>query len=228
MSAIPSNSDPRLEAAAASDDSIQRVHAGLLHTKPEPEPGGYALAPLLLLGLMSGLILGCCIFFVQNRGAFDPLVYNGHLNTKPGEGPVVLPPEQIIAKGKSLYAQTCIQCHMADGKGVPGKYPPLAGSDIVNGSEDRVIRILLHGLKDPITLNGATFTTSEKMPPFGPGMPGGLYNYSDAKISYVLSYVRSDFGNKSALVEESKVTEVHKQVAARTTSWTMSELPASP
>jgi mono/diheme cytochrome c family protein len=227
MSEIPSDFDPRLEPAGASDDSIQRVHAGLLDTKPEPEPGGYELTPLLLLGFMSGLILACCIFFVHNRGGFDSLVYDGHLNGA-GAGPVELTPEQIIAHGKTLYGQTCIQCHQATGLGAPGTYPPLAGSDIAQGDPERVIRIVLDGLKDPIMLNGTMITLPNKMPAFSPGMPGGLYNWSDAKISYVLTYVRQAFGNKAGPITEDQVTAVHAKVADRKVEWTMKELPASP
>jgi mono/diheme cytochrome c family protein len=226
MSEIPSDFDPRLEPAGASDESIQRVHAGLLHTKPEPEPGGYELTPLLLLGFMSGLILACCIFFVHNRGGFDSLVYNGHLN---GVGAISaeLTDVQIIAHGKSLYGQTCIQCHQATGQGVPLSYPPLAGSDIVQGDPERLIRIVLDGLKDPIMLNGEQRTFPNKMPPFSPGMPGGLYNWSDAKISYVLSYVRQEWGNKAGIITADDVTAVHAKIADRKVEWTMKELPAA-
>ncbi len=226
MSEIPSEFDPRLEPAGASDESIQRVHAGLLHSKPEPEPGGYELTPLLLLGFLSGLILACCIFFVHNRGGFDSLVYDGHLNgvgTTSAE--ITLP--QIVARGKSLYGQTCIQCHQPTGLGVPGSYPPLAGSDIVQGDPERVIRIVLDGLKDPIMVNGNMITTPNKMPAFAPGMPNGLYNWSDAKISYVLTYIRQDFGNKAEPITADQVAAVHAKVADRKVEWTMKELPTA-
>ena len=45
-------SDPKLEQAAASDESIQRVHDDLLHAKREPREG-YAWMPLFILGLVS-------------------------------------------------------------------------------------------------------------------------------------------------------------------------------
>jgi mono/diheme cytochrome c family protein len=227
MSEIPSEFDSSLEPAGASDESIQRVHAELLHTKPEPEPGGYALTPLLLLGFMSGLILACCIFFVHNRGGFNSLVYNGQLSgevTEP-KGPTPLP--VIIARGKSLYTQTCVQCHQATGLGVPLSYPPLAGSDIVQGDPERLVRIVLQGLKDPIMVNGVPFVTPNKMPAFSP-VAAGLYNWSDLKISYVLTYIRQDFGNKADPITADDVTAIHAKVADRKGEWTWKELPASP
>ncbi len=229
MSSIPSSLGPRLESAAASDDSIQRVHAGLLGQKPEPEPGGYALAPLALLGLMSALILGCCIFFVRNRGGFDPLVYNGRIDPKSAANTsAALTPEKIIANGKAIYGLSCIQCHGPEGKGQPSLFPPLAGSDWANGSEDRVIRILLHGLKDPIKVKTVDstldFASSNKMP----SLLAPPYGYSDAKISFVLTYVRQAFGNNAPPITAEKVTAVREEIAAHKGEFTQADLLAVP
>ena len=40
---------------------------------------------------------------------------------------------------------------------MPGVYPPLAGSEWVLGSEERLIRIVLHGLKGPVKVKGLEF-----------------------------------------------------------------------
>ncbi len=224
MSSIPSHYDPCLEPAAASDDSIQRVHGRLLSDKPQPEPGGFAYGPLMLLGFMSGLILFCCIYLVHNRGGFDPLVYNGHIDPKAASGlPVELTVPEMIAKGQSLYSVTCIQCHGAAGLGQPGAFPPLAGSDWVNGSEERVVRVVLHGLKDPITVKGEQFTSSNKMP----ALANPPYTYKDTQISYVLTYVRQAFGNTSGPIMPAKVTEIRAASADRKSEWTQAELPAN-
>lgn len=226
MSAIPSNYGPRLEPAAASDESIQRVHGVLLGQKPQPEPGGYTLAPLALLGFMSTLILFGCIFMVHNRGGFHPLILHGHIDPAAISNgpPPPLPLDQQILKGKALYALTCLQCHGPEGKGAPGLFPPIASSDIVAGNEERLIRILLHGLKDPIKLNGETQAYSNKMP----SLLAAPHNYNDLKIAYVLTYVRQDFGNKAAPVTVDRVKEVHEQTKARAGEWTFAELPSTP
>ena len=223
MSAPFSDHDPRLESAAVSDDSVQRVHARLLQEKPQPEPGGYAFAPLMLLGFMSGLILFCCIFLVHNRGGFDPLVYNGQIDPKASSNvSVELTVPEMIAKGQSAYAQTCIQCHGPAGLGQPGAFPPLAGSEWVNGSEERLIRVLLHGLKDQIAVKGEAFTSSNKMPAFS----AAPYLWKDDKIAYALTYVRQAFGNTSGPVSVDKVKEIHAATADRKSEWTQAELPA--
>lgn len=229
MSASPEPFGSRLEPAAASDESIQRVHGALLGQKPEPEPGGYSLAPLALLGFMSALILFGCIFMVHNSGGFSPLVYHGHINPKATDiGPVILPPDEIVKRGRSLYTQTCLQCHQATGLGSPGAYPPLAGSDLVTGGEERLIRILLHGFKDPFKLNGTEVSYPNKMPNFAPVSGSQFtYNWSDEKISYVLTYIRQEWGNQAPPITAEKVKEIHKATADRKGEWTFGELPAN-
>jgi mono/diheme cytochrome c family protein len=224
MSAIPSATDPRLEPAAASDESIQRVHGALLGQKPEPEPGGYTLAPLALLGFMSALILFAGIFMVHNSGGFSPLVQNGLIDpAQIGNGPVVLDNAQIVARGRSLYIATCLQCHGPEGKGSPGAYPPLAGVDLVTGSEERLVRILLQGLKDPIKLNGVEQAYPNKMP----SLIIAPHNFSDAKIAQVATFIRQEWGNQAPPVSEEKVREIREQTKSRTTEWTFGELPAN-
>ncbi|MEI6861958.1 MAG: cytochrome c [Verrucomicrobiota bacterium] len=227
MSAIPSNFDPCLEPAAASDDSIQRVHGRLLSDKPQPEPGGFAYGPLMLLGFMSGLILFCCIYLVHNRGGFDPLVYNGHIDPRAPRPAVALTVPEMVAKGQTLYSQTCVQCHGAAGLGTPGAFPPLARSEWVNGSEERLVRVLLNGLKDPINVKGAPFSSSNKMPNFGlVAGSANHFDYNDAKMANVLTYVRQAFGNASAPVMPEKVAEIRAATADRKSEWTQAELPA--
>ena len=39
------------------------------------------------------------------------------------------------ADGQAVYRQTCSACHQPTGAGVPGAFPPLAGSEWVNGDK---------------------------------------------------------------------------------------------
>jgi mono/diheme cytochrome c family protein len=50
-------------------------------------------------------------------------------------------------------------CHQATGAGIPGAFPPLAGSEFVNGPADRMVAIILHGMRGPITVAGATYNS---------------------------------------------------------------------
>ena len=212
MSAGPSNHAP-LEQAGASDEQLQEVHAILLREKPEPTEG-YSPLPLMVLGLMSALILFSAIYLGRYSGGFDPLVYDerilpGMLET--GGAPVAQDPKVI---GKRVFAN-CIACHQTTGLGLPGAYPPLAGSEWAQGPDDRIIRIVLNGLSGPVTVKNTSFNSS--MPAFGPQL-------RDEQIAGVLTYVRSEWGNNAPAVSPDKVKEIRAAVAARTGPWSPQEL----
>ncbi|MGA7981616.1 MAG: cytochrome c peroxidase [Chromatiaceae bacterium] len=95
--------------------------------------------------------------------------------------------------GKALFQgkATCINCHQADGKGVPGVFPPLAGNPrVVEGDGSFVAQTIIHGRKGEITVHDKVFNAI--MPPIGTQQ--GL---SDAEIAAVASYVRNAWGNKA-------------------------------
>lgn len=206
--------NPRLEQAGASDEQLQRVHAILRREKPEPTEG-YSPLPLLLLGLMSGFILFSAIYLGRYSGGFDPLVYDERI--LPGmqgaaAAPVALDPKAL---GKRIFVTNCIACHQTTGLGLPGAYPPLAGSDWVQGPEERIIRVVLNGITGPITVKGGQFNNS--MPTFGPQL-------KDEQIAGVLTYVRAEWGNNAPAVSPDKVREIRAAVADRTGPWTPEEL----
>ncbi|MEO8335483.1 MAG: cytochrome c [bacterium] len=116
-------------------------------------------------------------------------------------------PSQRTADGSAVSAaaidgaavfQRCASCHQATGAGIPGIYPPLAGSEIVAGPPARVIGIVLRGLSGPVVVRGATYNAA--MPPFGTGQP-----LSDAEVAAVLTYVRSSWGNASPPITPQEV-----------------------
>jgi len=220
---VPAEKHQRAEQAGANDESIQKVHAILLREKPEPSEG-FTPMPLFLLGFISAMIFVCSVYVVHYRGDFDPLVYDERYDAAAAKaaasGPKQLTPEQILASGKRLY-QTCAACHQANGLGVAGVYPPLAASEWVTGSEERLIRVLLHGLNGPIQVKGNPYNGA--MPAFGK-VSGGGYNWSDEKIAHVLSYIRHDWGNNAEFITKEKVTEVLKAEGARAKPWTQDEL----
>ena len=93
------------------------------------------------------------------------------------------------------------------GQGIPNIYPPLAGSEFANGSEEAVVRIVLHGLSGPITVEGKQF--NNQMPAFG----ASGFAWTDAKIAWVLTYVRQEWGNKAPEVTEETVTRIRAATA---------------
>jgi mono/diheme cytochrome c family protein len=212
MSAKPDNRF-NFEPSAASDDSIREVHARLQSQKPD-KAHGYSALPLVLLGLMCTIVFFGSIYMVHYSIRFDPLVVNAHANrTKPGDtGPVQIPRVQL---GKAPYLANCSTCHQPNGGGVPGAFPPLAGSEWVTGSEERLVRIVLHGLQGPITVAGQDY--NNVMAPLGTLL-------KDEQIANILSYIRQTWGNSAPDVEPATVARIRSETAGHSGYWTAAEL----
>lgn len=131
----------------------------------------------------------------------------------------LLAPASLAAQNGAQLYQRCATCHQATGAGMPGAFPPLAGSEWVTGKPDAAIRILLHGVQGEITVKGAKYNSM--MPAYGTGQ-----EMSDAEVAAVLTYVRSSWGNKAAPVTAAQVAAVRAATKSRKTSWTAAELAA--
>ena len=118
-------------------------------------------------------------------------------------------------EGQAIYMTRCMSCHMTNGEGVPGVFPPLAGSEYVTGDKGRLIRMILNGLTGEIEVNGTTY--SGVMPPWG----GFL---DDEQMAQVLTYIRTNFGNEADAVTADEVARVRAHVKDRTEAWTADEL----
>lgn len=213
----PHEHDPRIDQPGASDDSLQEVHATLLREKPEPGEGTVPV-PLLLLALIGGLVFFSGVYLGRYSGGFDPLVYNEEVQGG-GAGAAGAPAAaDPVAVGRRLFVQNCVTCHQANGQGLAGVYPPLANSDWVNGSEEALVRILIHGLGGPVVVNGATYNGA--MPAFGP--LGS--NWKDDRIAAVLTYIRQEWGNKGAPVTAEQVAKIRAATNTRNKAWTAAEL----
>ncbi|MES2378411.1 MAG: c-type cytochrome [Bacteroidota bacterium] len=125
---------------------------------------------------------------------------------------------KLVAQGQVIFKQLCFTCHGADGKGVISGgtgmiAPALANNPDVNATApDKLIRILLHGLQGPIRGNAY----NDAMPALG--------NNDNNYIASVLSYIRSDFGNKGSLVLSDDVQRIREVTKGRSKSYTMAEL----
>jgi mono/diheme cytochrome c family protein len=117
--------------------------------------------------------------------------------------------------GQQIFTTRCAACHQADGSGIPGMFPPLAGSEWMTGDSGRPIRILLHGLEGETEVKGEVY--SGMMPAWG----GAL---SDAEIAAVLTYARSHLGNDAGPVTAAEVAKIRAATASRKTPWTAKEL----
>lgn len=86
--------------------------------------------------------------------------------------------------GAAIFKQNCAACHQAQGQGVPGAFPALAGNPFVQGDPKAVAHVLLNGRG---------------------GMPNFREDLSNEQIAAVLSYVRSSFGNRAPPLDAATV-----------------------
>ncbi|MFI5337324.1 MAG: c-type cytochrome, partial [Opitutales bacterium] len=110
--------------------------------------------------------------------------------------------EMQIEKGKQVYMGLCFACHQPDGKGLPGAFPPLAGSDFLAADRDRAIRIVLKGLAGPVVVNGTTINSI---------MPPQEAVLTDAQIADVLTYVMNSWGNHGDATSAAQVKVVRNE-----------------
>lgn len=130
--------------------------------------------------------------------------------------PPETPAERFAREGAELYATRCTACHQRDARGLPGMFPPLAGSPWLtdsNGAE-RATAILLYGVAGRIQVMGQFY--DQEMPNF---------KLTDRQIAAVLTHVRSHFGNDAPPIDELFVTKVRAKHGARG-PWTPYELLA--
>jgi mono/diheme cytochrome c family protein len=176
---------------------------------PDPEEAGNPI-PRWVLGLALLLALGCVYYILRvntstaadygdQRTASDLL-----RQPKPAAGAAP------AVDGAAIFSARCAACHQATGAGLPGVFPPLAGSNWVNGRDTTVIQIVLHGIQGSLTVNGITYNGA--MPTFGAQL-------SDAEIAAVLTHVRSHWGNTAGAVGAQKVTAQRAATAQRSEPW---------
>jgi mono/diheme cytochrome c family protein len=102
--------------------------------------------------------------------------------------------EALLARGESVYDETCAICHY-DGKG-SDVVPPLMGAPAVSkGEPSDLLRIILRGQQGRLERGGRTF--NGVMPP--------MAYLSDEEIASVATYVRKVHGNSSDPVQPGQV-----------------------
>ncbi len=181
-------------------DSVFQMHAAAMREMQEPRDG---VSPTPV-----SYIVIC--FFYLLWGGFYIGFYGGTwkgdgLAERPlGGPPVALPPQDPMKLGREVF-NSCMQCHQETGLGVPGSYPPLAGSEYVIGDKRRLAAILVNGIGGELVVKGQTFNSA--MPPWG--------TLDDEEIAAVATYIRNTWGNKADLLTREFVGSVRKEVEGK-------------
>ena len=176
---------------------------------PDPEEAGNPI-PRWVLGLALLLALGSAYYILRVNASTateygdQRTVSDLRQQPKPAGGAA------SAADGATIFAARCAACHQATGAGLPGVFPPLAGSNWVNGRDTTVIQIVLHGIQGSLTVNGVKYNGA--MPNFGAQL-------SDAESAAVLTHVRSQWGNKAGAVGAQEVAAQRAATAKRNEPW---------
>ncbi len=160
--------------------------------------------PRVVLALVAGLVIWAVSYIVLQRA-------NGPAELGDRRDPVALPAttQAGAASGAEIFVR-CQVCHQASWQGLPGVFPPLAGSPWGLGVPSVTVQILLHGLTGPVGVLGATY--NGVMPSFGDQL-------DDAEIAAVLTYVRDQWGNGASRLDRDFIAAERKRSAQRKDSW---------
>jgi mono/diheme cytochrome c family protein/glucose/arabinose dehydrogenase len=144
-------------------------------------------------------------------------------SAKAPQGPALKGAElESWKRGKALYVgeAVCFSCHGPDGSGVQALGPPLDNSEWVTGKPEILIKILLHGMTGPVTVDGQTYTPSADMPALGMNPM-----FTDQKLADVSTYIRNEWANKAPAVGAAEVGRVRETTKDRSgRPWTAPEL----
>ena len=209
--------------------TVREAHDSVRREKPDPVAGGSStllISWLVAAGVIVFMAGGYFNAYSNSFDRSDTFVYPGYVTApRPSDGQQMADDRSWIdiwmADGKTVF-NSCIGCHQASGMGLPGQFPPLKGSEWVNGGTERLGMIVLSGLKGPITVAGMTYD-NPAMQPWGSLL-------SDEKLAQVLTYVRRTFGElpegKSGVVTTEMMQAARDKHGGRTTQWTVdAELP---
>lgn len=93
---------------------------------------------------------------------------------------------ESIKRGKEIYTDICVNCHLSNGEGKSKRYPPLAKSDYLMEKREASIRAIKYGVKGKVVVNGITY--NKRMARQG----------LDAdEIADVMNYITNSWGNKN-------------------------------
>ena len=189
--------------------------------EPSVQKGG---VPAWLIALLVALLYWGDMYVMDHgadvvgkAGPFPALVYDPfRAYQQLVDANPVDPSKKCFLDGQKTYNLNCVVCHQSTGLGVAGQFPPLAGSEwVTSEGAARIIRAVLNGLSGPIDVKGQSFNNA---------MLSWKPNLNDEQIACVLTYVRSEWGNKAPPVSPEEVAKLRKELEGRDEPMTAAEL----
>lgn len=207
----PTNKEP-LE----NEVSALGLHAQQMREIADPYEAPSFGPKWFYLFIVFSMVVGA-FYLGRHMGKLDATAHIGFLDQKkPAADTSAATAAQPAASGQALFTSKCVSCHQADGKGVPGVFPPLEKSEFVLGNPERLISIVLRGVSGPMEVEGQTFNGA---------MPAWADQMTDQEITAVVNHVRNGLGsNQAGEVSQEQVEKVRKDTEDRTQPWTAEEL----
>jgi len=213
--------DPGPDGAEPEDlePDVERLHRAIAREPREPQEGREPAPWWLWVGAVLAIFWGGW-YLGRYGGTFDTATHVALGAREPAvareaeEKAVTAAVDPALA-GRRIYTARCQACHQADGKGVPGAFPPLVGSEWVTGAPETVVHIVLDGLQGPVQVAGQTYNGA---------MPAWRDLLSDAEIAAVVTFVRQWAPNAASPVDSALVARERAATAARRRPWTADEL----
>ena len=196
-----------------SELDVIHLHEPMYRELAEPRDG-YEPTPTWLVFFAMALLGWGGWYLGTYSAGFSSSVYEGG-SPAAAAAPVKTAPPDPMAVGRRVF-NNCMPCHQKEGQGVPGTYPPLAGSEWVLGAPEVTARIVLHGIQGAITVKGETY--QQDMPPWG--------QLSDDQLAGVLTYIRGSWGNAASPVTAELVAAQREATKGQTQPWKAAQLQA--
>src|SRR5947199_8664463 len=205
---------------------VQQVHAAVQREKREPRVGAEPLSIWLIA------VYGLAVFFGGaylgrysgnfSGEALDPYGGEPQAMKKTGgpQGAKQVAELSPRDRGKKIFSANCQTCHQANGLGVAGQYPPLAGSEFATGGSRRMAMIVLKGLQGPVEVKGQKYGTAVMQP--------WDKTLTDKQIGDVMTYERSEWGNNASPVTPEQIAAMRKELANHPESFSAPEILKAP
>lgn len=103
-------------------------------------------------------------------------------------------------RGKEIYLRNCISCHMEQGEGLEGIFPPLAKSDYMLADKKRAIQQTLYGVTGEMTVNGKLYNGEMN-----------AFDLTDDQTSDLMNYIFNSFENKGGVITPADVKAARKK-----------------
>ena len=212
---LEKQSSEEIRAAGMNDKKLVDEHVKLNEIKHEPTKG-FLQAPLIFVFVFGCLIFVCSIQLAHTTNDFQ-LHPPQEIVELTAEEKEALRLERKINSGEKIFAARCASCHQANGLGITGQYPPLAGSNWVTSNPALLTNIILKGLKGEIVVKGETYGTSAAV-----NMAAVPIN--DREIANVVTYVRQAWGNDAEEILENEVANIRTDSSDQQDQWTGDQL----